>query len=260
MKVTIITAVRNGEHMIGATLESVSRQSYGNIEHIVIDGASTDATLSVVKNRGQHVAVVISEPDVGVYEAFNKGLARSTGDVVAFLNAGDVYCSDEVVGKAVNALACTGRRAVFGDVQITEGIGGRVLRRYRSSHFSPGRIAWGFMPAHPAQFLARNLYDEFGCYDSSYRIAGDFEWVARVFGRGLEAFSCLAEPLVRMPTGGLSSRGIRSRIEITREMHRACDQNGIPCSWLRLLTRVPIKYATEVLGLRTGRLLNLSDS
>lgn len=242
MKVSIITAVRNGAEAIGATLDSVAAQSHGDIEHLVVDGASTDATVAVVRERGLRVAKLLSEPDRGVYDAFNKGLALATGEIVAFLNAGDSYLDDEVVATVARVFAAEDVDAVFGDVLIVDPHDPeRVLRNYRSARFTPGRMAGGFMPAHPTLFLRRELYRRLGGYDASYRIAGDFELCVRAFLHERARYRHLPRALVRMPQGGLSTRGWRSKWIITREMRRACLQNGVATSLPRLLLRFPVK-------------------
>ncbi len=242
MKVSIITAVRNGAEAIGTTLDSVAAQSHDDIEHVVVDGASTDGTVAVVRERGRRVARLLSEPDRGVYDAFNKGLALATGDVVAFLNAGDSYLDADVVATVAKVFAAQDVDAVFGDVLIVDPHDpGRILRNYRSARFGPGRMAGGFMPAHPTLFLRRELYRRLGGYDASYRIAGDFELCVRAFVHERARYHYLPRALVRMPQGGLSTRGWRSKWIITLEMRRACLQNGVATSLPRLLLRFPVK-------------------
>lgn len=243
MKVSIITAVRNGEATIGTTLSSIMLQTYPDIEHLIVDGASTDRTLQVIQAAGSHATRVITEPDRGVYDAFNKGLGLATGDVVAFLNSGDSYAFPAVVERMAVELTRTGVDAVFGDLVIVDaGDARRVIRRYRSSRFKPSRVAYGFMPAHPTLFMRRRVYEDYGGYDPSYRIAGDFELVARVFTKGRITYSYVPEVLVRMPRGGLSTSSPLSNWTITQEMHRACRQNAIATNVLKLLLRFPIKW------------------
>jgi glycosyltransferase involved in cell wall biosynthesis len=249
VKVSIITAVRNGEATIATTLRSVALQTHPDIEHIIVDGASTDGTRQVIEQTGVDSLRVVSEPDRGVYDAFNKGLALATGDVVAFLNSGDSYVSDAVVANMAQELTRTGVDAVFGDLVIVDADDAhRVLRRYRSSRFRPSRVAYGFMPAHPTLFMRRRVYVDYGGYDASYRIAGDFELVARVFAKGGVTYSSVPDVLVRMPRGGLSTSSPLSNWTITREMQRACAQNAISTNLLKLLLRFPVKW-TELWGL-----------
>jgi glycosyltransferase involved in cell wall biosynthesis len=249
VKVSIITAVRNGEATIGTTLRSIILQSHPDIEHIIVDGASTDRTLQVIEAERGCALQLITGPDGGVYDAFNKGLRLATGDVVAFLNSGDSYVSPTVVSRMTLELTRTGVDAVFGDLVIVEpGDATRVIRRYRSSRFRPSRVAYGFMPAHPTLFMRRRVYEDYGGYDSSYRIAGDFELVARVFTKARISYSYVPDVLVRMPRGGLSTSGPMSNWTITREMLKACRQNSIATNVVKLLLRIPIKW-TEYWGM-----------
>jgi glycosyltransferase involved in cell wall biosynthesis len=247
MKVSIITAVRNGEGTIARTIASVKEQTYAAIEHVIVDGASTDATPQVIERNAPRNCRMLSEPDRGVYDAFNKGLRLCTGDVVAYLNSGDTYSHAQVVQTAVAKLNEAAVDAVYGDVEVVDPADySRVLRHYRSGRFSPKRVAWGFMPAHPALFLRKQTYERYGHYDPGYRIAGDFELVARLFCRHGISYAHVPERFAQMPIGGLSSRGLRSQWIITLEMRRACLQNGISTGFLRLALRFPIK-ATEFL-------------
>lgn len=247
MKVSVITAVRNAAADILATLESVAAQDHPDIEHIVVDGASTDGTAEIVQREGRRVARLISEPDRGVYDAFNKGLAFATGEIVGYLNAGDTYVSPGIVRRMVAQFERPEIEAAFGDVVIVEPEQPRkVLRHYRSTTFTPARLAWGFMPAHPSLFVRRETYARVGVYEPSYRIAGDFELCIRLFAIEQIRYVCLPEVLVRMPRGGLSNNGWRSIWTITREMRRACRTHGIPGSYPKLLARLPLKFV-EVL-------------
>lgn len=247
MKMSIITAVLNGADAIEATLRSVAQQSHPDIEHIIVDGGSKDSTLERVSRHGRRVARVISEPDRGPYDAFNKGLRVATGDAIGYLNCGDSYVSPECVSKLAGALLVGAAEAAFGDVLIVDGArASRIIRRYSSRHFTPTALRYGLMPAHPTLFMRREVYRATGEYDADFRIAGDFELCVRAFlGRRTE-YVYLAEPLVCMPTGGLSNRGWRSKLEITREMLRACRQNGVKTNSFKLSMRFPLK-AIELL-------------
>jgi glycosyltransferase involved in cell wall biosynthesis len=242
LKISIVTAVRNGAAAIIPTLESIREQSYSAIEHVIIDGASTDSTAEIVRSRGSRDLRFLSERDSGVYDAFNKGLRLATGDVIGFLNAGDTYWSTQSVHRIAEAFQDDAIQVAYGDVMIVDGIDtAKPVRRYRSSRFTPDRIAYGWMPAHPTLFMRRAVYDRFGLYDPTYRIAGDFEMVARVFARGGIRSRCIDEILVRMPRGGLSTSGPRASYIITREMHRGCTQNGISTNYLKLVWRFASK-------------------
>jgi glycosyltransferase involved in cell wall biosynthesis len=245
MKVSVITAVRNGERDIGVTLESVNGQDYPDFEHVIVDGASTDATMEVVRKHGRRLGATVSERDAGVYDAFNKGLKLAKGDWIGFLGAGDRFADAGVVSRLVAAARAGSVDAVYGDLVIVDPTSGSVTRRYSSAGFTADRIRSGYMPGHPTMLVRRSVYQRFGGYDTSYRIAGDFEFVARVFGGAHILHAYLPEVLVFMQDGGLSNRGLRAKWTITREMHRACRANQVPSSWARLLMRLPVKYLSE---------------
>jgi glycosyltransferase involved in cell wall biosynthesis len=242
LKVSIITAVHNGESEIVRTLDSVAAQDYRNIEHLVIDGGSRDATIPLVRQHGLRVSQCISEPDRGVYDAFNKGLRVATGDVIAFLNAGDTYLDQRVVSRMVGALSSAGTDATFADTLIVDRRNEqRILRRYSSRLFTPERMRFGLMPAHPSLFMRRAIYESVGEYDATFRIAGDYELCLRAFRRSAARYRYVGEPVVRMPNGGLSNRGWRSKLVITQEMMRACRMNAVPTSYLLLSLRFAVK-------------------
>jgi glycosyltransferase involved in cell wall biosynthesis len=242
LKVSIITAVYNGESSILATLNSVATQDYPAIEHIVIDGASRDLTAAVVRTSATRVAQFVSEPDTGVYDAFNKGLRLASGDVIAFLNCGDTYVSTGIVSRMVELLSLDGVQAAFADVLIADPSDRtRIRRRYSSKKFSPKRMIYGLMPAHPSLFLRREVYERVGEYDTRFRIAGDFELCLRVFVTASTPYRYLNEAVVTMPSGGLSNRGWRSKLTITREMVKACEMNEVKTSFARLCLRFPLK-------------------
>lgn len=242
MKISIITVAFNAAHTIADTLESVAAQTHQEIEHIVVDGASTDSTLAIIERHGQRVAHLISEPDQGIYDAMNKGLGLATGDVIGFLNADDVYADNGVLERVSVVMAMKVLDALFGDAEFVSSTRpDRPLRRYRSERFRPERIAWGWMPAHPALFLKRCAYERFGQFRTDYRIAGDFELVARMFYGGTLSYRHVPEVLVRMRTGGISTGGWRNTLQLNREVLRACRENGIPTSLPKILSKYPAK-------------------
>lgn len=242
MKISIVTVAYNAAHTIGDTLASVAAQTHPDIEHIVVDGASTDGTLAVVARQGGHVARLISEPDKGIYDAMNKGLRVATGDVIGLLNADDVYADDGVLARVASTMTHERLDALFGDAEfVSHARPGRPLRRYRSDRFRPDRIAWGWMPAHPTLFLRRQVYERFGLFRTDYRIAGDFELVARVFHGNTLKYRHLPEVMVCMRTGGISTGGWRSTLLLNREVLRACKENGIRTSLPRILSKYPAK-------------------
>jgi len=242
MKISVITVCYNSAKTIGHTLQSVREQTHGDIEHIIVDGGSKDNTLEVVKAEGPHVAKLVSEKDNGIYDAMNKGIQMATGDIVAFLNADDFYKDADVLARVAQVMQAERLDALYGDVEFFR-LGQRdtVARRYNSGRFTAGRLGWGWMPAHPALFVRRDLFERYGAFRTDYRIAGDFEFVARIFQHADLRHRHLPEVLVRMQMGGISTSGWRATLQLNREMMRACRANAIPTNWLKILLRYPFK-------------------
>lgn len=238
MKVSIITVCFNSAATLEKTMHSVANQSWKNIEHIVIDGASTDATLTILELHKAQISKFVSEPDKGVYEAMNKGLMLSTGEIIAFLNADDVYKNDFVVERVVDCVKADNLDALYGNVEFFHSDKPtHAVRTYDSGRFTPARLGWGWMPAHPALFVRKELFARYGLFDESYRIGGDFEFVARVFNSGQLRYKYIPEVWVRMQTGGLSTSGLKATFLLNSEILRACRRNGIRTNWLMLLSK-----------------------
>lgn len=235
----------NSAATITQTLRSVSTQTHPEVEHIVVDGGSTDRTCALVREHGTRATVLVSGADQGIYDAMNKGVALASGEVVGFLNSDDRYASGAVLAQVAEAMAAQkGLDAVFGDVAFfNPARPERDVRRYRSNRFRPERLGWGWMPAHPAMFVRRSLFERFGNFRTDYRIAGDYEWVARVFGTRRLQYQHLPHVLVRMQTGGASTGGWRNTVLLNREVMRACKDNGIPTNWLKILSKYPAKLS-----------------
>jgi glycosyltransferase involved in cell wall biosynthesis len=247
MKTSIITVCYNSEDTIAETLSSVATQTHTCLEHIIIDGGSTDATLEQIQLHGQHVAKLISEPDKGIYDAMNKGLAKATGDVICFLNADDRYATCDVIADIAAQMERESLDALIGDVAFFRAKApDKLVRRYSSSRFTPGRLSWGWMPSHPALFIRREIYERVGAFRTDFKIAGDYEWIARAFKDGQLRYQYKNEILVRMQMGGVSTRGWRNTLLLNQEVLRACRDNGIPTNWFQILSKYPAKLLEYV--------------
>lgn len=229
MRISVITVCFNSAATIAETLESVAGQSHSDVEHIVIDGASSDRTLEIVHSHRATVAHVVSEPDGGIYDAMNKGLALATGDVVGFLNSDDVYAHREVLAHIAAAMRPPLVDACYGDLVIVDPRQpSRVVRYWMSKPHSSGMCSLGWMPAHPTFYARRQVYVRHGGFDLSFRLAADFEMSLRLLDvKGLTSVH-LPEVLVRMRTGGASTRSLASVIKGNREAARACTKHGLP--------------------------------
>lgn len=241
-KISVITVCYNSAPTLVGALRSVADQEWPRVEHIVVDGASTDGTAAILERFHPCLAYVISEPDTGIYDAMNKGLDRASGDIICFLNADDRYASSKVLSQVAELMSQHRLDAVIGDVGFFHGKNpGRMVRRYCSDRFTPGRLAWGWMPAHPALFLRREVVQRVGRFKADYRIAGDFEFVVRAFHGQSLRYRHLPEVLVLMQTGGASTGGWRAKILLNQEVLRACRENGLRTNMIKILSKYPAK-------------------
>lgn len=234
--ISVITVCYNSADTLSRALQSVVDQDWPYVEHIVIDGASNDKTAEIIEQFRSRLSYVLSEPDEGIYHAMNKGLDRAHGDIICFLNADDQYAHPHVLSEVANHIHDAD--ALMGDVgffRSTEPM--RMLRRYRSDRFYPNRLAWGWMPAHPALFLKKAVIRRVGYFKTDYRIAGDFEFIVRVFHNQELRYKHLQEVLVKMQIGGVSTNGWRSKILLNKEVLRACRDNGISTNILKVFSK-----------------------
>lgn len=242
MNISVITVCYNSALTIKDTLESVALQGNKDFEHLIIDGGSKDGTLDIIRAWKGHSFRLVSEPDEGIYDAMNKGVKLATGNVVAFLNADDFYKDADVLERVARVMLVEQLDALYGDVEFFRpGQQDVVARRYNSGRFTAGRLGWGWMPAHPALFVRRALFERYGVFRTDYRIAGDFEFIARVFKHPELRHRHLPESLVCMQLGGVSTSGWRATLQLNREMMRACWENSIPTNWVKMLLRYPVK-------------------
>jgi glycosyltransferase involved in cell wall biosynthesis len=239
MKVSIITVCYNSEKTIEDTLKSVAQQTYHNIEHIVIDGNSTDSTNSIVERYAESVAIHVSEPDKGLYDAMNKGIKLATGDVIGILNSDDVLFDNNVIQCiSEQIMGCDG---VYADVGFYDTNLSVKKRHYSSSGFKKEMFSRGFMPAHPSFYARRACYVKVGEYDSSYKIAADFEMLIRMFNLPASRFKYINQELVKMRVGGVSTSDLSSNIILNKEILKACRANSISSSWFSVLSKYPSK-------------------
>lgn len=236
VKISVITATWNSGATIEDTLRSVLDQTYGNVEHIIVDGDSDDSTMETVRkyadkyrSRGLELKWV-SEPDKGIYDAMNKGITLASGDIVGLLNSDDFFTSPTVLEKIASAFHGRGNEidAVYGDVHyVNPDRLGKSVRYYSSKAFTRDRMRMGFMPAHPSFYCRRGIYKEYGLFDISFKIAADFEQLLRLIYIHRIKTHYIPMDFVTMRTGGASSSGFKSHRRIYAEHRKAYEKNGV---------------------------------
>lgn len=231
MKISIITVTFNSAATVRDTIESVLRQSCSDYEYIVKDGGSKDNTLEIVQEYAQKFGdrlKVISEPDEGIYDAMNKGMEVATGDVIGILNSDDFYTSNDALQTITNAFENNDIDATYGDIHfVNDEDLTKCVRYYSSALFKRGYMRLGFMPAHPSFYCKRTVYERYGGFDISYRIAADFENLLRIIFLGRIKTLYIKKDFVTMRTGGASTAGLRSRQLIMKEHLRGLKKNGV---------------------------------
>lgn len=231
-KISLITITYNSEKTLVDTIQSVLNQTYPNIEYIIVDGASKDNTVSIIKEYEPYFGERmkwISEPDKGLYDAMSKGIRMATGDVVGILNSDDFFTSKEVLQQVANAFIQDEKPdAVYGDVHFVhpENLN-KCVRYYSSKVFRRSLMKLGFMPAHPSFYLRRECFEKYGLYKTDYKIAADFEFLLRVIYKENVKTQYLPIDMVTMRTGGASTSGIESHLKIMKEHLRAFRENGV---------------------------------
>jgi glycosyltransferase involved in cell wall biosynthesis len=240
--VSIITVCFNSVATIRDAIESVLSQDYPGIEYIVIDGGSTDGTCEIVRGYGSRIDVFLSEKDRGIYDAMNKGIARAHGDVVGMLNSDDVYADSHAVSILMAAMVAAHTDSVFADLVFVDPRDvSKVVRYYNSGRWSPQRFRYGWMPAHPTFFVKREVYGRVGPFSLNYRIAADYEMLVRILYGARASYTHVPRPLVRMRTGGISTRGLRQSWILNCEIVRACRANGLWTALPIVLLKIPSK-------------------
>jgi glycosyltransferase involved in cell wall biosynthesis len=248
MKITIITVSLNSSSTIADTLRSVATQTYADIEHLVIDGQSSDETMQVVDAHSHPKLIFSSEPDNGIYDAMNKGVQRASGEVIGILNSDDFYVHQNVLTEVVTAFTNDlSLDVVLGDVDfVKSGDLKNPVRTYRASGFKTWMFRFGFMPPHPAVFVRKAAFERVGYYKTGYRIAADFDFLLRLLLIDGAKYQATGKHWVRMLTGGASTSGWRSNFVITNEMQRSLLENKVFSSIPMLLLRLPIKFFRQL--------------
>ena len=232
MKVSIITVAFNAADTIDATIRSVAAQTHDDFEYIVVDGCSTDGSMRIVDRFRSLITKVVCEPDRGMYDAMNKGIALATGDVIGFLNADDVYADNKVIKDVAHQFKDPGVEACYGDLVYTKRDDiARVVRYWKAGTFQSGAFGRGWIPPHPTFFVRSSVYKQYGGFDPSYTLAADVELMARLLEKYAIRTVYLPRVLVKMRMGGVSNRSMATVFFQNVAIRRALQANGVKCSW-----------------------------
>lgn len=232
-KITVITVCYNSASTIKATLASVAAQTFKDIEHIVVDGGSTDQTLAIIEQWQMHEIRLVSEPDNGIYDAMNKGLALATGEVVGFLNSDDLYADVSVLSQIAKVFQDKIVDACFADlVYVNKEDIGTIVRYWKSSPFYEGGFSSGWCPAHPTFYARRSIFGRFGCFDESYKLAADAELLMRFLECGHITSRYIPYVWVKMRLGGETNRNTLNIVKQNMEILDALKKHGLRSSVL----------------------------
>lgn len=243
MKISIITVCYNSATTIEKTIVSVANQTYKNIEYIIVDGNSKDNTIPIINKHIVKISKWISEPDKGLYDAMNKGIAMATGDLIGILNSDDTFNSDTVVEEIASFHIQNNIDASIGNI-IQHRESGKIVRLYSSKKWNPEKLKMGFMPPHPSIFFKRDLFDKFGLYDLGFKIGADYELITRFFLKNNICWKYSGITTTAMLVGGLSSSGASSYKLITKEIQKALQMNGI----LFYPSKIKMRFFWKIIG------------
>ena len=244
---SVVTVCLNAADTIEATIRSVREQRGVTLEHILIDGGSTDGTMEIAARHAAHFAHIVSGPDLGLYHAMNKGLALASGEVTGFLNADDVFNGPDALAALLAARHSAGAQAVYGDVLQVDRRG-RASRLIRGSAFRPSKLRRGLMPPHPSFYALTSVLRQAGGFGTAFAQAADFDLMVRLFGQpGFQA-AYVPGIAVRMRLGGLSTSGVSATRHATADLLRSCAANGLDASSWTMWSRYPLKLREVIEG------------
>lgn len=236
MKISIITVCYNSAATIKDTIESVLGQSYLGIEYLVIDGNSTDETLSIVRSYENKISRIISEPDKGMYDALNKGIALASGDLIGILNADDFYADETVIEEVVKQIETSNCDALYADLHYVAAENTSEIKRYwKSGEYKKGHFLKGWMPPHPTFFIKKGCYEQYGSFNLSLKSAADYELMLRMIHKYEVSLCYLNRVIVKMRVGGMSNSSLINRLRANREDKKAWEINGLKPSPLTFL-------------------------
>lgn len=221
MKVSIITATYNSAATIADTVRSLENQTHNDIEYIIIDGYSKDDTLDIIRENCTRVATIVSEPDKGIYDALNKGITLSTGDIVGFLHSDDMLAYPDAIKDLVATISKDNADCVYADLDYVDKLDTkRIIRHWRSGVFDVKKLSRGWMPPHPTFYMKKVLYEKWGAFDLNYKICSDYDSVLRYLKKDEIRVVYLSSVVIKMRVGGASNNSFHNLIgKLNEEFH-----------------------------------------
>ncbi len=216
--ISIITVVRNNKEFIEDAINSVLSQSYPHIEHIIIDGGSTDGTLDIIKKYDKKISKWISELDYGTFDALNKGIKMSSGDVIGFLHSDDLFADGKVIEKIADKFTSPDINILYSDlVYVSKRNINKIIRRWKAGRFSKEALKFGWMPPHPTMFVRKSLYNKTGLFDTDLKIASDYDMILRLLKSNPGTIVYIEEVFIRMRLGGKSNKRLNDIFRKSKE-------------------------------------------
>jgi glycosyltransferase len=238
MLVSIITVALNSRSTLEGTIKSVLGQTYKDVEYIIIDGGSTDGTIEIIKSYNARIAKFISEPDKGIYDAMNKGIALAKGDVVGILNSDDIYANDRVIENVMERMTDLGVDCCYGDLVYVNAASMKVIRHWRANNYREGlflKQCW--TPPHPTFFVKASVYRRYGYFDTKYQIAADYDIMLRFLLDYNVSVGYVPETLIKMRVGGSSNRNLRNLCRKSFEDFQILRKHGVRFPFFALMAK-----------------------
>jgi glycosyltransferase len=237
-KVSIITVSLNSEEKIVECVNSVQNQTYSSIEHIIIDGVSTDNTLKIIHSVSNRISQIISEPDSGIYEALNKGINIAAGDIIGILHTDDLFATNDIIQKIVRFFETTNADGIYGDLNYVGRINPhKIIRYWKSCPYIAPLLQKGWMPPHPTLFVKKDVFLKHGMYNLNYKISADYDFILRIFQDTELHFAYLPEVITQMRVGGMSNNSIKNIIQKSKEDLESLKKNKVKFPLLVLLRK-----------------------
>ncbi len=247
LKISIITITYNSAQTVEQTIQSVLNQSYKNVEYIVVDGESTDETLSIIEKYKNKISNVISEKDNGLYDALNKGIALATGDVIGILHSDDFFIDNNVLQHYANVFTTTNTDAVYSDLYYVDKTNtNNITRKWKSGNYKPNSFLFGWMPPHPTFFVKRELYKKYGNFNLQLTTAADYELMLRFIHKQKINLAYLPQYSIKMRVGGKSNITIKSRLNANMEDRKAWEINNLKPYFFTLFLK-PLRKVLQFL-------------